>query len=738
MNSMKLNTMFSSYSARVVACAAFCVSVLSGIAQPKLTLEDILGKGVFFARSAQGFNVLKDGVTYVDVIPGSDGSMTLAKFDLKSGKNLGEWVHNSTVKFGNSSLPLESYELSPDEDKLLIYEGMEYIYRRSPKANYFVYDIASKTAIQLSDKGKQMFPKFSPDGKKLAFVRDNNLYIKDLGTGNEMPVTQDGKNNSIKNGWADWVYEEEFSRGDYFEWSANSQYLAYIRFDETRVKEFTMDLYKGELYPERYTFKYPKAGEDNSIVSVHVFDLMSRKTTTADIGTETDIYIPRIKFTNDPRQLCIQRLNRLQNKLEYMFADAATGKTKVILTDESKTYVDITDDLTFVGSKGFIVSSERDEYNHLYFYDLNGNLVTQITKGEWDVIEFKGFNEAKNTLYYVSTENGAINRDVYSVTLDGKTKKRMSPRDGHSNFEFTKGFRYYISSYSNANTPPLHELYSIDGKLVKVLEGNGDLRNRMGGYNLSQKKFFRFKHPGGFELNGWMMRPQNFDSTKKYPVYMYAYGGPGGTECNNGWDGYDYFWHNLLAQEGYMVVCVDNRGTLGRGRKFKHSTYLQLGKYETEDQIEVAKWLGTLPYVDKSRIGFQGWSYGGYMASLMISKGADVIKAAVAVAPVANWKYYDNIYTERFMRKPQDNKSGYEDNSPVNFVKNIKGKFLLIHGSADDNVHMQNTMELANAMVKNNVPFDFMLYPNKNHGISGGYTRLHIYSKILKFVKENL
>jgi dipeptidyl-peptidase-4 len=704
----------------------------------KLTLDEIWGKYLFSAKSAQGFNVLKDGINYVDLEETPEGVYALNKYELKTQKKLSQLVHANDVKFNGRFLDIKSYELSPNEDKLLLYENMEHVYRRSPRANYYVYDIATKKVTQLNASSKQLFPRFSPDGKKVAYVINNNLYIKQLDSGAEVVVTTDGKQNAIKNGWGDWVYEEEFSKADYFDWSPDSRYLAYIRFDESRVKEFTMDIYKSELYPEKYTFKYPKAGEDNSIVSVHIYDEVSKSTSMADIGTETDIYIPRIQFTNDPKTLCIQRLNRLQNKLEFLFTDASTGKGKVVYTDEAKTYIDITDDLIFVANKGFIVSSERDEYNHLYYYDLNGKLINQITKGEWDVMEFKGFDEATGTLYYVSTENGAINRDVYSIKLTGKDKKRLSNRNGQSNFEFTTGYKYYISSFSDANTPPLHELYSIDGKLVKVLEDNMELRNRMKNYSLTTKKFFKFKHPEGFELNGWMMKPVNFDSTKKYPVYMYAYGGPGGNECNNGWDGIDYFWHNLLTQEGYILVCIDNRGTQGRGRQFKHSTYLQLGKLETQDQIEVAKYLGTLPYVEKSRIGFQGWSYGGYMASLMISKGADVIKAAVAVAPVTNWKYYDNIYTERFMRKPQDNQAGYEDNSPTNFVKNIKGKFLVIHGSADDNVHVQNTMELAAAMVKNNIPFDMMIYPNKNHGISGGFTRLHIYTKILKFVKENL
>lgn len=705
--------------------------------QSKINLEDIWAKGAFFSKSSQGFNVLNDGLSYSDIVD-ENGSSSIASFDLKTGKKTKVLVNAADVTYNGKSLKLETYEWSPNEDKLLLHEEMENVYRRSPKANYYIYDLATKKTTQLGDKGKQFFPTFSPDGKKVLYVRDNNLYIKNLTDGSEIAVTTDGENNKIKNGWGDWVYEEEFSKADYFDWSQDSKYIAYIKFNEAKVKEFTMDYYNGDLYPNKYTFKYPKAGEDNSIVSVHIYNIDTKSTLTVDIGDNTDIYIPRLQFTNDSKTLCIQRLNRLQNKLEYLFTDATTGKGKVVHTNESKTYVDITDDLVFMANKGFIISSEQDDYNHLYYYDLNGKLIKQLTSGKWDVMEFKGFDEKRNTLYFTSTENGAIHRDVFSVKLDGTGKKQLSTKAGVTNFEFTKGFNYYISIYSNANTPPQYDLYSIDGKLIKVLEDNSDLKNRMKNFNLATKRFMKVKMPDGEELHMWMMRPTNFDSTKKYPVYMYAYNGPGSNECNNGWDGVDYFWHNLLTQEGYIVVCADGRGTMGRGRQFKHSTYLQLGKLETEDQINVAKFLGNLPYVDNNRIGFQGWSYGGYMASLMISKGADVIKTAIAVAPVTNWKYYDNIYTERFMRKPQDNKSGYEDNSPVNFAQNIKGKFLLIHGAADDNVHMQNSMEMAAALVKHNIPFDYMIYPNKNHGIYGGKTRLHIYTKMLKFVKDNL
>ncbi len=705
--------------------------------QQKITLEDLWVKYSFYAKSADGFNVMNDGLNYVDIEEVGAKKM-LCKYEIKTGKKIADLVNSDDVKFNGNPIDISTYRFSPNEDKLILSEGTEHIYRRSPKANYFIYDIATKKTIALCEAGKQMFPLFSPDGTKIAFVRENNIYIKNLLTNLEATITFDGELNKIKNGWADWVYEEEFSKADYFDWSSNSQYLAFSRFDETKVHDYTMETYNGELYPGKTTFKYPKAGEDNSDVTVHIYDDVSKKTIKADIGNYIDNYIPRIQFTNNPLVLSIQRLNRLQNKLELLFTDVLSGKSIVAYTDESKTYVDVTDDLIFVGNKGFIISSEKDNFNHLYYYDITGKLINQITKGNWDITEFKGFDESKNTLYFRSTESGVINRDVYSIKLNGTDKKRLSNKEGFTDFDFTNGYKYYISNYSDANTPNVYELHSADGKLIKTLEDNSALKEKLKGYNLSKREFFKFKTSEGVELNGFMMKPQNFDSTKKYPVYMYAYGGPGANEVNNTWDGFEFMWHSLLNQEGYMVVCVDNRGTFGRGREFKHSTYLQLGKLETMDQIETAKYIGSLPYVDKARIGFQGWSYGGYMASLMITKGADVIKAAVAVAPVTNWKYYDNIYTERFMRKPKDNKSGYEDNSPVNFTQKIKGKFLLIHGSSDDNVHVQNSMEMAAAMVKNNIPFDLMIYPNKNHGISGGLTRLHIYTKILKFVKENL
>lgn len=723
---------------RQLAITLLVFSVIYIKAQSKITLEDIWVKSSFAPSGTGGYNAMNNGVCYTDLEKDGE-NFNLVKYDLKSDKKISVLAIGEDVKYKNKTISLQDYSFSSDETKIMLTADQSRIYRRSPIANHYVYDIVSKKVTELSENGKQMFPAFSPDSRKVVYVRDNNLFYKDLETGNEIQVTNDGENNRIKNGWADWVYEEEFSKADYFEWSSDSRFIAYVKFNETNVKEFGMDVYNGDLYPSRDVFKYPKAGEDNSIVSVHIYDIKNSKTITADIGSEKDIYIPRIKWTNDAQVLSVQRMNRLQNKIELLFVNSTTGSSKVILSEEASTYIDITDDLTFIGkNKGFIWSSEKDEYNHLYYYDFTGKLINQITKGAWDVIEFKGYDEKTNSVFYTSTEQGAINRDLYNVKLNGTGKKRLSSGEGTTSADFTNGFKFYVSSYSNANTPPVYELRSADGKLIKVLEDNAKLKEKMKSYSLADKSFFVFKTTEGVELNGWMMKPKDFDESKKYPVYMYAYNGPGSNLCNNSWAYSDFWWHQLLCQEGYIVVCVDGRGTFGRGRQFKHSTYLQLGKLETVDQTEVAKYLGTLSYIDKTRIGFMGWSFGGYMASLLISKSADYFKAAIAVAPVTNWKYYDNIYTERFLRKPSENKSGYEDNSPVNFVKNIKGKFLLVHGSADDNVHYQNSMEMAKALVANNIPFDFMVYPNKNHGIYGGYTRIHLYSKMLNFIKQNL
>lgn len=720
-----------------IVAFVFVLLVVSVSAQKKkISTEDVWRDYTFFPAMFPGFNSMNDGAHYTQTEDNGD----LTKYELSTGKEVAILVKaTELVPEGKSSpIKIDDYSFSDDESKLVIRNEFTPIYRRSGTANNYVFDFKTRKLKVLSDKGKQMFATVAPVGNKVAFVRDNNIFIKDLDDNSETQITTDGEKNKIKNGWADWVYEEEFSKAEAFFWNPTGTKIAFIRFDESKVKEFEMAIYKG-LYPEQYKFKYPKAGEDNSIVSVHIYDLASKKTVNVDIGKETDIYIPRIVWTNDPTILSVQRMNRLQNKLELIFADANTGAAKVILTEEAKTYIDITDDLTFLkGNKGFIWTSEKDGYNHLYHYDFTGKLIKQVTKGNWDIMEFKGYDESSKMLYYVSTEVSATDRDLYAVSLDGKKKIKLSTQKGTTDADFSKSYKYYVSNYSNANTPPVYELHSADGKLIKVLEDNKKLRDKLADYETTRKEFFTFKTSDGVELNGWMMKPANFDASKKYPVFMFGYGGPGANECNNQWELFDYPWHNVLCSEGYIVACVDNRGTMGRGREFKHSTYMQLGKLECIDQIEVAKYLGGQSYVDKNRIGFFGWSFGGYLSSLLITKGADYFKANIAVAPVTNWRYYDNIYTERFMRTPQENAAGYDDNSPVNFVKSIKGKYLLMHGTADDNVHFQNSMEMCNALVKNNIPFDFMAYPNKNHGIGGGLTRLHLFTKVLDFIKRNL
>ncbi len=505
-----------------IALFFIAVNATCYYAQKNITVEDLWGKYAFMPKAAAGFNVMNDGMHYTDIEADGDFN-NIVKYNLRSGKKTSVLVKGSTVKVNDKGLDISDYSFSPDESKLFFTVEVDHIYRRSSVEKNYVYDTKTGKIEELSDKGKQMFATFSPKGNLVAFVRENNLFIKDLDKHNEIQVTTDGKNNEIKNGWADWVYEEEFSKANYFTWNSDGTKLAYVRFDERKVKEYTFDTYNNNLYPDKVTFKYPKAGEDNSVLSVHIFDVATIKTTQVDIGNVTDIYIPRIQWTTDRNILSLQRMNRLQNKLELLFADATTGNTKTILTDEAKTYIDITDDLTFLpNSRGFIWSSETDNYNHLYYYDINGKLMSQITKGNWDVISFNGYDEKLNTLFYISTERGPINRDVYSIKLDGTTKKRLSTAEGTTGADFSTGLKYYVSNWSDANTPPVYELHSADGKLVKVLEDNTDLKTKIKDYNLSKKDFFTFKNSEGVELNGWMMKPRNFDPVKKYPVYMFA------------------------------------------------------------------------------------------------------------------------------------------------------------------------------------------------------------------------
>jgi dipeptidyl-peptidase-4 len=582
-------------------------------------------------------------------------------------------------------------------------------------------------------------PTFSPDGLKIGYAKENNLFIYDIASQKTTQVTFDGKKNSIINGITDWVYEEELAFVRAYDWSADGKKLAFIRFDETEVPEFSMNIFKKELYPTVETFKYPKAGEKNSKVSLLLYDIASNSSKAIDLSNYNDFYIARIKWTNDANVLSAQILNRHQDNLDLLFIDGTTAISKVVLNEKDKAYIDVTDNLTFLKDNSFIWTSEKDGFNHIYLYDKTGKLKNQITKGNWEITAYYGFDEKNKTIYYQSVENGSTIRDVYKIGLDGKNKLKLSQQVGTNSATFSPNFQFFINSFSSSSQPTINTLNSTnDGKQIQSIIDNKTLAEKVKKYNLPTKEFFELTTEKGNKLNAWMIKPNDFDANKKYPVFMYQYSGPGSQEVNNKWNTSNDYWFMMLAQQGYIIACVDGRGTGFKGAAFKKCTQNQLGKLEVEDQIDAAKVIGNYSYVDKTRIGIFGWSYGGFMSSNCLFKGADVFKMAIAVAPVTNWRFYDSIYTERYLQTPQENASGYDDNSPINYVSKLKGNFLLIHGTADDNVHVQNSMQMIEALVQANKQFDWAIYPDKNHGIYGGKTRIQLYNKMTTFIKEKL
>ena len=724
---------------KIIAIFSFCLLQIFNLSAQnnfkEITLDDIYRSGKFTPEYVYGMRPLNDGEHYCMMQEDS-----LNVYSYKTGDRTETLVTASQLIPENDTVPISmrKFRFSKNEKQILFATETESIYRHSSKSAFYIYDIESEKLTKLSDEGKQRLATISPDGSKVAFVRKNNIYIKDLEKNTEFQITSDGLYNNIIYGTTDWVYEEEFGFTKAFFWSPDGSKIAFYRFDESEVKEYELTTW-GDLYPEHHKYKYPKAGEDNSIVNVFVYDLSTKQTVEMDIGKETDIYIPRIKWTNDPNKLSILWMNRLQNELKIFLSNANTGKTVTVYRETNKYYIDITDNLTFLkDNRHFVFSNEQDGYHHLYMYDMDGNMVQQITKGEWDVSEFVGLDEKKGLVYYISSESSPMNRELYVIKLNGTGKKKLSQNDGDNNVQFGKQFKYYINSYSNANTPQYFTVNSAKGKVLRVLEENSSLKETIADYNFSKREFFQFSTSEGVELNGWMIKPPDFDPDKKYPVLMYVYGGPGSQTVRNSW-GRGNAWYQMLAQKGLIIVSVDNRGTGARGEEFKKMTYLQLGKLETIDQIEAAKYLGSLNYVDSKRIGIWGWSYGGYMSTSCLTKGADYFSMGIAVAPVTNWRYYDNIYTERFMRTPQENPEGYDENSPVNHVEKFKGDFLLVHGTADDNVHIQNSIDLITALVNSNKQFEMQFYPNSNHGIyTGKNTTFHLYTRLTDFILENL
>ncbi len=704
----------------------------------QITVDDLWVNWSFWPNSVDGLRSMNDGIHYTTL----DRDGQIVQFSYETGKSVKTVLNTADLKIGG----VDEYEFNADESKMLLQTAVSPIYRRSFTAEYYIYELNNRKLTKLSENGKQQVASFSPDGTKVAFVRSNNLFFKDLSTNNETQITNDGKFNEIINGVPDWVYEEEFEFNQAYSWSPDSKKLAFIKFDESNVKTFDMIYFAGQaprkkdyaLYPFDYTFKYPKAGEANSLVSVNVYDLSSTKTKTMDIGAETDIYIPRIRWTKSPDKLSIFRLNRLQNKFDLLFADPNSGISTVIFSETNKYYIDETDfdNLQFLpDGKSFVMTSERDGYRHLFLHDLNGKQTALLTPGNYDLTQYIGFDEAKKIFYYQSAEESPSERAIYSVDMNGTKKVKISTQKGTNDAEFSSNFKYYINTFSNSQTPPYITLHDSKGKIIRVLEDNAALKNSVAEYGGANKEFFSFKTSENVELNGWMIKPTNFDATKKYPVIVTQYSGPGSQEVLNSWS---FGWDELLAQKGIIVVCVDSRGTGARGEEFKKITYLQMGKYETIDLGETAKYLQTQNYVDAAKIGIWGWSYGGFMTSLCMTKNADLYSSGIAVAPVTNWRYYDNIYTERFMRTPQENPGGYDGNSPINFAKLMKGNFMLIHGTADDNVHWQNSAEFSEALVQANVAFSQFFFTNRNHSIYGGNTRKYLYEMMLKFWEKNL
>lgn len=711
-------------------------SVVSFAQTKEITLEDIWS-GAFSQERLQNLQSLKDGKSYiVQSYDEATQEMAVDIFSYKAGEKTGTLISTKTLP-GISDF--NTFTLSKDEEKVIIGIAVEPIYRRSSRGLYFVWDIENKELVQLDD-AKIQSPTFSPDGTKVGFVKENNLYYKDLSSNTVVQVTTDGEKNKIINGVTDWVYEEEFAFVRAFEWNPDGTKLAYLKFDESQVPEFSMDLYGRygqSLYPKQDVFKYPKAGEENAEVSLYLYDVVAKTNSKINVGVYE--YLPRLKWTQDNNLLSVQTLNRHQNALNLYLVDAETNDSELILTETDEAYVDVTDDLTFLNNNSFIWTSEKDGWKHIYHYAEDGSLINQITSGAWEVTTYYGFDDTSGRVFFQSTERGSVNRDVYSILANGKNKVRLTQLIGTNRADFSADFTYFVNTFTNTETPAVYTLHKAkNGKLVRQIKDNSALLKKLEAYDLSPKELSTVEVNGN-ELNTWIIKPPNFNPEQVYPLLMYQYSGPGSQSVSNTFFNTNEYWYQMLAQQGYIVVCVDGRGTGYKGRNFKKLTQNELGKYELEDQISAAKLFGDKEFIDAGRIGIWGWSYGGFMASNAMFQANDVFKAAIAVAPVTSWRFYDTVYTERYMTTPQENASGYDDNSPISHVDKFdKGNYLLVHGSADDNVHVQNTMQLIEALVQANKQFDWRIYPDKNHGIYGGNTRLHLYTLMTNFIKQNL
>lgn len=702
-------------------------------AQNSLSLDSLWG-GAYTAERLESIRSKQDGVSFTVL------------------KSLGEGIANQVVQYDYENPEkgivlvdsddysqikrFSDYTFSKNEKKILLESDAIPIYRRSKVADYWVFDNETEKLQQVSDQ-KIQEPLLSPDATKVAYVFQRNLYVKDLVSEQTNQLTFDGNYQTL-NGITDWVYEEEFGFVRAFDWSPDSKQLVYIRFDESLVPIFSMDIYGAELYQFPYMFRYPKAGENNSSIELYLVDTETKLKKKVRFGDENPYYIPRIKFGGGTTSLIIQTLNRHQNHLKLWRWDTASESLTLLLEEQNETYVSVHDNLKFLDDHSFLWTSERDGYNHIYHYNENGKLIRQLTQGEWEVTSVYVLNPKLKELYYQSVEGGSTERRVYSIKLNGKGKRLMQGTKGTNGASFSSNGRYYIHSFSNEVTPPRYSIYQTkSNSLLSSLLDNENLKDKIEEFGFSDRVFSTLSI-NGEELNMWMIKPEDFDPSKTYPLLMFQYSGPGSQQVANRWGDQRLLWHKSLANQGYLIACVDGRGTGFKGAEFKKSTYLNLVKYESLDQIAAAKHFGSLPYVDENRIGIWGWSFGGHMATHCLLTGNDIFSMAIAVAPVTNWRFYDTIYTERFMRTPLENPEGYDLNSPLNYADQLKGKFLIIHGSADDNVHVQNTMRMVEELIQADKQFEWMIYPDKNHGIFGGNTRKHLYTKMTQFIYKNL
>lgn len=705
-------------------------------------LEDVVLHHAFAEKRVRAYNSMKDGLHYTRL---EMGGRKIVQYAYKTGEKVKE-IFSSDMAMYQGPETIQDYIFSPDENKILFVTQKQKIYRHSYKAKFYVFDVLRRTVAPLSDKPYEMAAGFSPDSYAIAFVYENNLYIKNLRFDTEYQVTDDGEFNKVINGIPDWVYEEEFVHPTAklqkaWEWSPDSKFLAYTRFDESEVKKYSFPVYKGafpshpenELYTGQYTFKFPKVGQKNSKIQVKVFDTETKRTKPMDIAeADEDFYVPRILWTATSDKLCVVKLNRRQDKMELLSLNPKSTVASIMHIEEEDKYVSefAYEKLRFLPDNSFVILSEKDGYMHMYQYSISGKLIKQITKGEWDVTDFYGYDAKRKRFLFQAAKKSPMQREVYAIDAKGRITE-LSQKDGTNTTYFSDTFSYFLMEWSNINTPLEVTVCDENGEVLHSIEDNGILKEKLKQNAIQPKEFFTFTTSQGVELNGWIKKPTGMEAGKTYPLLMTQYSGPNRQKVL---DEYGISWEQLLSENGYVVACVDGRGTGARGEAFKKCTYMQLGNLEVKDQLEAAKYLGSLPYIDAAKIGIYGWSYGGFISALALSKSEGIFKTAVAVAPITHYKFYDTVYTERYMRKYAENPKGYDENSPLMLANKLSGRLLLIHGTADDNVHMQNTMEYAEALVQANKQFDMHIYTNRDHHIHGGKTRLHLAIKIMDWL----